>query len=78
MREGARAVRETRTTFLLITSELLLLDEQPAPRFLGFRPVYRTVSKVKVGTIPELVLSNTRRREVPPKIATFPMARISF
>jgi hypothetical protein len=36
MREGARAVRETRTTFLLITSELFLLDEQPAPRFRGF------------------------------------------
>jgi hypothetical protein len=51
----------TRTAFLLITSALFLLDEQPALDHLGLRPVYWTATKVKVGTICVHVLSNSRK-----------------
>jgi hypothetical protein len=33
------------------TSELFLLEKQPAPHFLGLRPIYWTATKVKVSTI---------------------------
>ena len=34
----------------LTTCELFLLEEQPAPHFLGLGPIYWTATKVKVGT----------------------------
>ncbi len=56
-----RADERTRTADLLITSELFLLDEQPALHLFDLRPVYRTAIKVQVGTICVHVLSNTRK-----------------
>ena len=45
--------------FQLITSETFLLDGQPCPHYLGVAPVYRTVTKVKVGAISAGALPNT-------------------
>jgi hypothetical protein len=51
----------TRTAGPLITSELFLLDEQPALHHLDLRPVYWTATNVQAGTIWVHVLSNTRK-----------------
>ena len=65
LQEKYRADERTRTAFLLTTSELFLLEEQPAPHFLGLRPIYWSATKVKVGTICGYVLSNISRHKVP-------------
>jgi hypothetical protein len=47
------------------TSELFLLEEQPAPHFLGLRLIYWSATKVKVGTMCVHVLSNTSEHKIP-------------
>ena len=47
------------------TSELFLLEEQPAPQFLGLRLIYWTATKVKAGTMCVHVLSNTSGHKIP-------------
>ena len=47
------------------TSELFLLEEQPAPQFLGLRLIYWTVTKVQAGTMCVHVLSNTSGHKIP-------------
>jgi hypothetical protein len=49
----------TRTADLLITSVLFLLEEQPAPQFLGLRLIYWSATNVEASTICGSVLSNT-------------------
>jgi len=56
-----RADERTRTADLIsLRVSSFPRAEQPAPRFLSLRPVYWTVTNVKVGTNCVSVLSNSR------------------